>query len=244
MAWIPPRAPGDGLRIALAHGSRPQFGGAEARNYPIPDDAPTRYDLDYVALGDWHTASPWPEEHPGERMYYAGAPEVGGWDETRAGTALEIALTAEAPPHVELIRVGRFTWLDRDPELFGPADVRDLLAWLEGLDAPSTLLRLAPRGVLAGNDLAELECAIADRRARFALIEFDPGAVRVADAGEIELPRDPLLRAAHDRLLQWMEDPSRPPPSGYPDQARSLDPEIVQRALTHFRHLLPRRGHG
>ena len=96
---------------------------ADARNYPIAADAPTRYDLDYVALGDWHAPIPCPDDRPGERMYYAGAPEIGGWDEPGAGTALLVDLEPESAPRAALLRVGGFAWHDLAPELRSAADV-------------------------------------------------------------------------------------------------------------------------
>ena len=67
MEWIPPRGANDGWRIGLAHGSLPFCADAENRNYPIRADAPRRFDLDYVALGDWHKPTPDPRENPRAR---------------------------------------------------------------------------------------------------------------------------------------------------------------------------------
>ena len=83
---------------------------ADDRNYPIPFDAPRRFDLDYVAAaGDWHRPTPDPSQDPNGRMYYAGAPEVGGWDETGAGNMLEVVLD-DGGPRVTPHRVGHHEW--------------------------------------------------------------------------------------------------------------------------------------
>ena len=126
MAWIPPRSSEDGFRIALAHGSLPTIPSPEGRNSPIEADAAERYGLDYVALGDWHSANPRPEDRPHDRLYYSGAPEVGGWDETGAGSVLLVTLGDRT--RVVRHRVGRFDWVEERRELRSKGDVTSLLA--------------------------------------------------------------------------------------------------------------------
>ena len=159
MDWIPRRAGADGLRIALAHGSLPRFAGSDGRNYPIRDDAPAFYGLDYVALGDWHTANPDPDAHPRERMYYAGAPEVGGWDETGAGTFLDVSTSPPGRPArgPRRIAIRQFDWFEQTDEFHDAGDVGRLLADLSRKASRTTLARVRPRGRLT----------VADRRRRW-----------------------------------------------------------------------------
>lgn len=53
MAWIDARQEIDKIRIAIAHGNVENI--PEAKEFPIPLGAPSRYGLDYVALGHWHS---------------------------------------------------------------------------------------------------------------------------------------------------------------------------------------------
>lgn len=53
MAWINCPARKRKIRIAIAHGTVENI--PEAKELPIPLDAPSRYGLDYVALGHWHS---------------------------------------------------------------------------------------------------------------------------------------------------------------------------------------------
>ncbi|CAN5855171.1 hypothetical protein BH23PLA1_BH23PLA1_40390 [soil metagenome] len=244
MAWIGPRSPGDGLRIALAHGSLPQFAEAEHRNYPILAEAPSRYDLDYVALGDWHTATPWPEDRPDDRMYYAGAPEIGGWDEPAAGTALALQIEPDRAPSVTLLRVGGFTWHDLAPDLHNAADIHDLFAQLDRLLGPRGIVRVRPVGRLGPIDRKTLEEGINQRSPDCAGLRLDLDALRLADdevEDDLDLLKDPLLRAVADRLARLASDPNDPLPEDLPTEVRKIDPEILARARALFRDLLPRR---
>ena len=53
MAWIDARQESDKICIAIAHGNVKNI--PEAKELPISEDAPSRYGLDYVALGHWHS---------------------------------------------------------------------------------------------------------------------------------------------------------------------------------------------
>ncbi len=242
MAWIAPRTPEDGLRIALAHGSLPQFADAEQRNYPILADAPTRYDLDYVALGDWHTANPSPENRPEGRMYYAGAPEIGGWDEPAAGTALAVRIEAGSLPKATLLRLGGFTWHEIAPELHTETDVADLLDRLNRLAGMRVIVRLRPTGRLSTSDRKTLEEGVAQRELDFAGLRLDIEDLRPADdVADFDHLTDPLLKAVAERLNRLAGNPEEPQPENFPPEARPIDPEVLAKAQALFRDLLPRR---
>ena len=53
MAWIDSRQESEKICIGLAHGNVENIPNVE--DYPIPLDAPSRYGLDYVALGHWYS---------------------------------------------------------------------------------------------------------------------------------------------------------------------------------------------
>ena len=53
MAWIDARQEKRKICIAIAHGNVENI--PEAKELPISEDAPSRYGLDYVALGHWHS---------------------------------------------------------------------------------------------------------------------------------------------------------------------------------------------
>ncbi|RUL88475.1 metallophosphoesterase family protein [Tautonia sociabilis] len=231
LSWIGPRRPEDGLRIALAHGSLPECLDPEGRTYPIPADAPTRYDLDYVALGDWHTARPAPEQHPTGRMYYAGAPEVGGWDEVGAGSALLVDLGAEGEPAIRRLRCGGFRWDEITVELYADGDVLALNRRLDPLKGADRLVRLRVSGRLSASGREGLDRLIEERAPEFAALLLRDEALVIAADGDLPEPADPMLREALARLVRLRDGGGGP--AGEP-------PEVVSRAIELFRALAPR----
>jgi len=238
MAWIPPRGAGEGLRIALAHGSLPGFADPGGRNYAIAADAPGRLGLDYVALGDWHTPTPDPSARPGERMYYAGAPEVGGWDETGAGFALEVGLEAGAAPVVARRRVGRHEWSERAPQLYSPEDVARFLGELDELDPRDRIVRVVPTGALPVASRVALAEAIEGRAPRFADLALDLAGLRLVADSDAAWPADPILREVARRLGELAADPTGKLPAAFPDTVPAPDAEAIVQALRRFRGLL------
>ncbi len=107
-AWMDeaPSPPGV-ARIGLAHGIveglRPE---AEESPNPIARDRAARAGLAYLALGDRHGTL---EAAP--RSWYAGTPEPDGYRYREAGFVLRVELDGpEAPPRIERIAVGRYSW--------------------------------------------------------------------------------------------------------------------------------------
>jgi DNA repair exonuclease SbcCD nuclease subunit len=239
MEWIPPRGANDGWRIGLAHGSLPFCADAENRNYPIRADAPRRFDLDYVALGDWHKPTPDPRENSRARMYYAGAPEVGGWDEPGAGHALEVVLEPDAEPRVTAHRVGRHEWAELLPALHDAADVARLAERLDELAQPERLVRVRATGALIAKDRDRLAEACEQRSGLFASLELDDEGLAFLRDGEDELPFDPLIRETYRRLQRLATDPADGAPTGLPKDVAQPDADVIERAINRFRGLLP-----
>ena len=239
MAWIPGRLEGDGWRVAIAHGSLPGFAADSGeRNYPIFADAPARYDLDYVALGDWHTPTPHPEDRPAERIYYAGAPEVGGWDETGAGFALDVVLESGRPPRVEAFRVGGFDWWEARPELHHAADLAALAGTLDQAASPDRVARVRPKGALGLADRQALDALIARFVPHFASLDLDSRDLRIAVGGDDAIGGDPIVREVARRLLRLAADPSDGAPQAWPKDLTPPDAEAARRALDRLRDLI------
>jgi DNA repair exonuclease SbcCD nuclease subunit len=238
LTWVPPRSEGDGLRIGLAHGSLPSIPAADGRNYPIAADAAACHDLDYLALGDWHAPYPDPAESPRERMYYAGTPEIGGWDETRGGFALAVELEAGCAPRVEAVRVGRMEWLDLAPRLDSDEDLGALEQALLGSAATLRFVRLRPTGILSALGRERLEMLVRTRAVDFAgLITDDRGLRLSAEVSEPETV-DPLISATLARLKRLAASPGEAGPVDYPEDLPSYDADVVGRAIARFQGLI------
>ena len=231
MAWIGPRATGDGWRIALAHGSIPECLDADGRNYPIRGDAPEAFGLDYVALGDWHTARPIPEQRSSDRLYYCGAPEVGGWDETGAGSALDVTLQPGLPPAVRRLATARARWIEHEAALYDPGDL-DRLDRLLGREAGrDTLIRLRLIGALPPERIEAISRIIAHHRGHYASISVDDEDLRRLNVEPDEASSDPMIREVFDRLRAR---------SQIRDETGSASSATANRAAMLLRGLLPR----
>jgi hypothetical protein len=128
-AWIPPRANERDLRIGLAHGTMKLRDDMGEDDFPIPLDAVARRQLDYLALGHWHSTL----SSPCGCAWYCGTPETTKFGERDSGNTLIVKLTAPGDkPQVEAVRTGVLSWLDRPIDLdAGGMDevMRELREW-------------------------------------------------------------------------------------------------------------------
>lgn len=230
-AAIAPRDNAADIRVGLAHGTmriRPDVGD---EYFPIPADAPSRRGLDYLALGHWHsTLAPLAGADAGAaapfaRAGYCGTHETTSFGERDSGNALLITLAGPgAPPAVEVIRTGVLQWRDVDIDL----DALSLEAASRSLrdisDPQHTLLRIALRGGLTPQTLAELQPLRDLVRQRFLHAAIDESGLRPADAGDEILTTPHLLQTAQ-ALRAWA--------SGSPVEGFTLpaDPRVARRAL-------------
>ncbi len=149
--WIPPRKKSDTIRVGLAHGTLQSLPDLPKDEYPIDENAATQNELDYLALGHWHSTFPDPAKTT-SRSYYSGTPEPTGFTETGSGNALVVEIdSAGATPRIEKHRVAKYRWLEWQKNLSD-------LASLEGLESElfsgeiaedRTLLRLKLEGTIS-----------------------------------------------------------------------------------------------
>ena len=89
--WIPPRR-GESIRIGMAHGSmkiRPDVGDDD---FPIPLETAATRQLDYLALGHWHSRLSHPFDNAQARTWYCGSHETTKFGEAGSGSALSVTL--------------------------------------------------------------------------------------------------------------------------------------------------------
>jgi DNA repair exonuclease SbcCD nuclease subunit len=150
LGWIPPRTQEHGIRVGLAHGGLETFGG------PVALDAAARRDLDYLALGDWHSVTA--ELGEGVRQAYSGTPEPDSFGQRDAGWILLVDIAAPgAAPRIEKRRTGRLDWRQRSVALAREGDARRLREEMEEEAGDHVLLDLEVEGELYPGDEAELE---------------------------------------------------------------------------------------
>ena len=133
------------IRIGVAHGSLMIEGKHKPDAFPIPLEAARTADLDYLALGHWHSFY----RHD-DRTVYSGSPEPTAFDEKDSGNAVLVTVREKgAVPDLEKLSVGSLCWRMREMPFDDGVEsaVRRVKDETEALDDPSrTLLRLKPVG--------------------------------------------------------------------------------------------------
>ena len=109
MAWMGDRQESDKICIAIAPGNVKSI--PEAKEHPIPLEAPSRYGLDYVALGHWHSYKTYADKDEAKRMAYCGAHETTKFGEPDSGKVILVKIAKRgAMPILEPIPTGNLNW--------------------------------------------------------------------------------------------------------------------------------------
>lgn len=183
--WLPERAPGEAIRIALAHGGVINFAIDTERPPPNLIDAGRvlAKGFDYLALGDWHGTFRF-----NSRAWYSGAHEPTRFKESDPGAVLLVEIDAPgAEPRVERIPVASTRWLTLDLELVEDGQVAQLRRRLDALEERSlTLLNLTLRGAISLAARDSLDDLLADYAQRLAYLRLDTSRLQT-DATDEDL---------------------------------------------------------
>ncbi|MCK7637944.1 metallophosphoesterase family protein [Corynebacterium pygosceleis] len=182
--------PTPGIRILAAHGQVLHRGGEPApglMDLGTLEDALARRVIDYVALGDTHSA-----QSVGEtgRIRFSGAPETtdyhdldsAGGGEDNSGTALVVTVSVDddapdspAEVTVEQIDVGTWTFEAVGAEINSADDVAAFIARLEAYpEKARTVIKYALRGSVDLSTWQRLESELARLQPRFASLRERP----------------------------------------------------------------------
>jgi DNA repair exonuclease SbcCD nuclease subunit len=146
-----------GLCVGVAHGSTYREGVVEAGTIHPADIR--RLGLDYLALGDWHSAQA--VTGPPAPAWYAGAPEFLAMDQ-EAGQVLLVAIPGPGQAEVRPVRVGRRRYRRIEIDVTG-LDAERVRARVTAEADPETVLDAVLVGAAAPQaliDARELEDAI------------------------------------------------------------------------------------
>lgn len=200
-AWMPGRQ-GDELRIGLAHGTL-AIPGFDDHSFPIPLDTAGDRDLDYLALGHWHSTL----INEDGRTAYSGTHETTAFGERNSGNALVVTLRPGSEPVIEPVMTGRLRWVGvgAEDEIRSADDLTDRIEEIRSLPSPDrTLLRVHLHGVMppsAIETLRDLE-ALLDARFLHAELDRDRLVPSPDDPGWIDaLPGGSVEAAVAQRLL-------------------------------------------
>lgn len=176
--------PAGTVRIGLAHGSITEFGGSSKATNIIPPDRAQTAQLDYLALGDWHS-----HLQVNERTAYSGTPETDRFrGDDEPGSVIVAEISQGVAPRLERVSTGRFRWLSQTWPLENHAEfVCRVNDFKQEADLSKTLLRLTLAGAVSLSDRVQVQATLADDLAH---------ALRWLDADSEQL----LVRPTEDDL--------------------------------------------
>ena len=211
--WIAGES-GSGIRIGVAHGSlqSPLWEGQQ--NHPIAMDAAQKCELDYLALGDWHSVKELPGRGGAVRMAYSGTPEPTNFGEIDSGYVLLVEVDAHgARPRLEKRKVGELEWWNLDAEIREAGDVGRLVKTIKQRRNPcTTLVKLQLTGVLFAGEAGVLEELPDLLTERFLYGQLDDSGLipDPADDSWINNLPDGSIREAGERLKRSAHDNKNP----------------------------------
>jgi DNA repair exonuclease SbcCD nuclease subunit len=204
----------DRIRVGIAHGSLRGAGARDeliANDFPIDRAVVQRAQLDYLALGHWHT----PSSHAVDgitRIAYCGSHEPTKFGETaESGSSGQCLLvTIDGPrcsPVLEPVRTQCLQWRQCEQELVGTEDLSSLRASIDREPSESkdaVLLDLLLTGTIAPSDVEAIDDLETLARARFlfARIRRDQLLLTPDDASWIDRLPPGVPQAVARRLLK------------------------------------------
>ncbi len=149
---------GDNIKIGIAHGTVEGVN-TEESDHPIPRDAPRKCNLNYLALGHWHSTVIYGDENGSGTMAYSGTHETTKFGERDSGNVLVVEIESNtAPPRINPVRVGKLSWKVLEKELVAPGELTDLRKNIEKMEYPeNTLLDLRLEGILFCHEQSEIK---------------------------------------------------------------------------------------
>jgi DNA repair exonuclease SbcCD nuclease subunit len=245
-AWIPARRPEDGVRIGVAHGSWQVLPELPADDHPVPSAAAQQRDLDYLALGHWHSTFPdagagRDGRHAEGRTFYSGTHERAGFGERDSGNVLIVEIDGPTEtPVVRKRRTSRFVWRQEEFEVRDETSVRALQDSVQNMDEPGqSLVRITLKGVVPPTIKEETARVLDEIRPRFFSLEVDDRdlVTTLAEMDAGELPSG-LLRRVAARLIAYATGDTGCPPAGWSpgpalgrDAGGRIPEETARRAL-------------
>ena len=185
-----PTRPSTRFAVGLTHGSCYRAGVVDAPGVIHPQEIRDA-GLDYLALGDWHSAM---EVVPGPTAaWYAGSPELLGYDQEGAGYVLLVEIASPGQAVVTRHRVGRrqYRKLELDLTLLDDAALRRTI---EDAADPDVICDAALTGVIPVTRLVHAGGLEDDLSERFFRL-------RITNRTQLWLDDDRLAGVSEDTVL-------------------------------------------
>ncbi|HPW17814.1 MAG TPA: DNA repair exonuclease [Candidatus Aminicenantes bacterium] len=183
--WIPSESVEGVIRIGIAHGNLEGMPQAES-DHRIARNAAERANLDYLALGHWHSTATYADTSGAVRTAYSGTPETSCFGERDSGNVLLVEIDSPgSAPKISVLHTGKYLWVTKPAEIISREDLVALRSDIEGLKGPGDiLLNLSIKGVLHTDNISDLRRLEDVLKARFAYVQLDTEGLRPAPDDE------------------------------------------------------------
>ncbi len=230
-AWIPSRVSGDNrIRIGIAHGSIDVLPGQV--NFPIASNRAIEAELDYLALGDWHSF------FRNGKTAYSGTFEQTSFSEKDSGDVIIVEIaSAGTEPIVTRKHVGQLQWSEHFPTIHDLTDIEHLRSSIEGAGPLKTqLVRLLPNiepeiTISALSELVSLRNELIEEA---FFLDWPEESVSVPLCADVQIP-DGVLSIVDSDLSVILEGKI---PDGPGRVAASIDLKVVLEAKSILRRLV------
>ena len=188
------------FRIGVAHGTV-EGNPAIEPCLPIPRETAARRQLDYLALGHWHSTATYENSDGAVTMAYSGTHEATSFGERDSGNVLIVEIPEPgAKPQVRTIPVGILRWKIIDESLTEPGQLSEIRTTIETMPAsPPALVQVRLSGLLFADEATEIQRIQEILQSRFLHGRVDVNALVPAPTDDnwvTSLPRGFLRNAA------------------------------------------------
>lgn len=150
--------PRSSFRIGVAHGTV-EGNPAIEPCLPIPRETATGRQLDYLALGHWHSTTTYENSDGAVTMAYSGTHEGTSFGERDSGNILIVDISEPGvKPEVRTIPVGKLRWKIIQEALTAPGQLSEIRTAIEMMPAsPSVLVQVRLSGLLFADEASEIQ---------------------------------------------------------------------------------------
>lgn len=222
------------ISIGLAHGNLAIEGYIDNPNFPINPNRTQISDLDYLALGEWHSLRTFQDSQGTNRTIYPGTPETTKFGEENSGKAVIVEIeTPHSAPVIQELDVGTLIWEKHKLEINSMADAKTLHLNIQQTPNPQNrVLSLNLTGVTDQDTINYLENFSNQFQNKFMLINIiNDDLFLKPNIFELKalLPEGAVVNQTFEALMALMK--TQPEMQEYSD----LDPERTREIFNQLR---------
>ena len=125
------------ISVGVAHGNIQIEGYIDNSNFPIDRNRASDSNLNYLALGEWHSLSEFKSNDGYVRTVYPGTPESTKFGESNSGNVIIVDIESpESPPKLTECNVGQLSWEQCDNKINNLSDVSVMESELNNISNP------------------------------------------------------------------------------------------------------------